>query len=243
LLGANAGIGYDTSALLASVSLDNHILMGVRSLSKGEKALAEIQAKHPQGSLSLIQLDVTDDDSIAAAAKKIEVDFGVVDVLINNAGISTSGEGITRESLRAVFETNVYGPTLLTQAVVPLLKRSKAPKIINVSSGLGSIAIRSDPKDPFYGVTAEEYRMSKSALNMLSACQTAQLKEFGAKVWAYCPGYVITNLTGEADRQNRANRGAESSETSAQGILEILEGQRDAEAGGFVTKYGKSYAW
>jgi NAD(P)-dependent dehydrogenase (short-subunit alcohol dehydrogenase family) len=217
--------------------------MGVRSLSKGEKALAEIQAKHPQGSLSLIQLDVTDDDSIAAAANKIEVDFGVVDVLINNAGISTSGEGITRESLRAVFETNVYGPTLLTQVVVPLLKKSKAPKIINVSSGLGSITVRSDPKNPYYSVPAEEYRMSKSALNMLSACQTAQLKEFGVKVWAYCPGYVITNLTGEADRQNRANRGAESSETSAQGILEILEGKRDAEAGGFVTKYGKSYAW
>lgn len=85
--------------------------------------------------------------------------------------------------------------------------------------------------------------MSKSALNMLSACHSASFKEFGAKVFAYCPGFVVTNLTGEEDRQNRIDMGAESSETSAQGILEILEGKRDSEAGGFVTRYGKSYSW
>jgi NAD(P)-dependent dehydrogenase (short-subunit alcohol dehydrogenase family) len=223
--------------------------MGVRSLTKGKKALADIQARSPQGTLDLIHLEITDDSSIAAAAAHIEKEFGVLDVLINNAGISgtlgfaTSGEGISREALRAVFETNVYGPTLLTQAVLPLLKKSKAPKIINVSSGLGSTTMRSDPKDPSYSIALEPYRMSKSALNMLSACHNAQFKEFGAKAWAYCPGYVVTDLTGAEDRQNRANTGAESSETSAQGILEILEGKRDGDAGGFVTKYGKSYGW
>ncbi|KAF2795738.1 NAD(P)-binding protein [Melanomma pulvis-pyrius CBS 109.77] len=249
ITGANAGIGYDTAALLAASSSNNHVIIGARNVAKGEKALAEIQARKPQGTLSFLQIDVTDDDSIAAAAKKVEADFGCIDVLINNAGISgTQGmagttASPTRENLRAVFETNVYGPTLVTEAVLPLLKASKSPKVINVSSGLGSITMRSDPNDPTYSVSFDVYRMSKSALNMLSACHSASFKKFGAKVWAYCPGFVVTNLTGEEDRQNRVNMGAESSETSAQGILEILEGKRDSEAGGFVTRYGKAYPW
>jgi len=149
----------------------------------------------------------------------------------------------TRENLRAVFETNVNGPTLVTQALLPLLKASKSPKIINVSSGLGSIGMRSDPENFMYSVDFEVYRMSKAALNMLTACHAANFKDFGTKVWSYCPGFVVTNLTGEEDRQNRVDMGAESSETSAQGILEIVRGDRDKEAGTFVTRRGQAYPW
>jgi NAD(P)-dependent dehydrogenase (short-subunit alcohol dehydrogenase family) len=120
---------------------------------------------------------------------------------------------------------------------------SKDPRIINVSSSLGSLAERAGPKSVGYDLPAEAYRMSKAALNMASVCMHVTYRDWGAKVWAYCPGYVVTNLTGEADRQRRAETGAESSETSAQGILEIVKGQRDAEVGLFVTRRGARWDW
>ncbi|KAH7355933.1 short chain dehydrogenase [Pyrenochaeta sp. MPI-SDFR-AT-0127] len=238
--GANAGIGYDTSYAIAAASPNNHVIMGARDRAKGEKALKELQGRHPKGTLSLVILDVSKDDSIKAATSKIEEDFGRLDVLVNNAGIVTP-DPITRDTLRTAFDTNVFGVLLLTNALTPLLKASKAPKIINVSSELGSIALKLDPNNPFYQMPGEVYRMAKAALNMLTACQHVALQEVGGTAWAYCPGYVITDLTG--DRENRKNQGAESSETSAHGILEIVEGQRDSEVGKFVTKYGKQFPW
>ncbi|KAF2864949.1 short chain dehydrogenase [Massariosphaeria phaeospora] len=241
ITGANNGIGLDTSYALAAASPNYHIIMAVRSLAKGGKARAELQSRNPQGSLSLLELDVTNDEQIAAAAKKIESDFGRLDILVNNAGIVAME--VSRDTLRSTFETNVFGPMLLTQALLPLLKKSKNPKVINVTSELGSITQRADPKSPYYKMPADMYRMSKAALNMLAMGQQATFSEFGGKVWAYCPGYVITDLTGAEDRQNRKDRGAESSETSAQGILEVVEGKRDAEAGCFIARYGKQSPW
>ncbi|KAF2194681.1 NAD(P)-binding protein [Zopfia rhizophila CBS 207.26] len=242
ITGANAGIGYDTSYALAAASPNNHIIMAARNVEKGEKALKEIQARKPQGSLSLIQLDVTSDDSIAAATKKLTSDFGVIDVLVNNAGIAMHGEP-SREILRSTFETNVFGVMLLTQALLPLLKTSKDPRVINVSSGLGSITNRTDLNCDYYNLSADVYRMSKAALNMLSACQFFHCKDWGCKIWAYCPGYVVTDLTGADERQLRIDTGADSSETSAQGILEIVEGKRDGEVNMFIGRYGQRYPW
>jgi NAD(P)-dependent dehydrogenase (short-subunit alcohol dehydrogenase family) len=239
-VGANAGIGYDTSYALAAASPNNHVLMGVRNQAKGEKALKELQARKPQGTLSLVILDVSDDDSIEAAAANIKADFGRIDVLVNNAGIVIP-DPITRESLRKVFDTNVFGVLLLTNAVTPLLKASKSPKIINVSSGMGSITLKLDPTSHLHKMPGEVYRMSKAALNMLTACQHVMIQEIGGTAWAYCPGYVITDLTN--DRENRKNQGAESSETSAQGILEIVEGKRDGEVGKFIARYGQQFPW
>jgi NAD(P)-dependent dehydrogenase (short-subunit alcohol dehydrogenase family) len=217
--------------------------MGVRNITKGEKCLQELQQRDLKGTLSLLELDVTSDESIEAAVKKLEVDFGRIDILINNAGIAHKRPFPTRADLRAIFETNVFGPTMLSYALVSLLKASRAPKIINVTSELGSISERSDPSGKSYHVPSNDYRMSKAAFNMLTAIQNKEFKEFGCKVWAFCPGFVVTNLTGEDDRQWRTDMGGETSETSAQGILEIVEGKRDAEVGTFITKYGKSFRW
>ncbi|KAH8600220.1 short-chain dehydrogenase [Bisporella sp. PMI_857] len=214
--------------------------MGARNQAKGEKALKELQARKPQGTLSLVSLDVSKDDSIETAVAKIKADFGHLDVLVNNAGIVTP-DPTTRESLRTAFDTNVFGVLLLTDAVTPLLKASKSPKIINVSSELGSIALRLDPTNPSHKIPGEVYRLTKAALNMLTACQHVTIQEFNGTAWAFCPGYVVTDLVG--DREERKKRGAESSETSAQGILEIVEGKRDAEVGKFVTKYNKQFPW
>lgn len=217
--------------------------MGVRNPEKGQKALDQVQARKPQGTLSLLTLDVSDDASIHAAAEKLEADYGRVDVLINNAGNQIQTKFPTREELRESFETNVYGPTILTQVLTPLIVASKSKKIINVSSELGSITERLVPNHQTYHNPMTAYRMTKSALNMLTACQYHDLKDYGVKVWSFCPGFVITDLAGPEYRQRRAAMGAESSETSAQAILDIVEGKRDAEAGTFVGRYGAKLRW
>ena len=188
------------------------------------------------------------DESIFAAAKKLEADFGYIDVLVNNAGIAVDyefGKPGLRDILRKQFETNVFGLMVLSEALIPLLKKSKDPRIVNVSSGLGSISLRTKSDIPYYGVTSDPYRMTKSAVNMLTQCQNYHMREFGGKSWAFCPGYVVTDLTGEADRENRIKNGALSPEVSARGIKEIVEGKRDEEFLQFVTisEMGGKYGW
>ncbi|KAF2866194.1 hypothetical protein BDV95DRAFT_612057 [Massariosphaeria phaeospora] len=243
--GGTNGIGLDTVIYIASASPNYHVIIGARNLSKGEKVLKDVQAKSSiQGSVSLVQLDANEDSSIAAAAKKIKEDFGHLDTLVNNAGICPEPEKEqwpSREVMRSTFETNVFGPTVLTEALVPLLKKSSSPRIINVSSIVGSTSAISDHSSPISAVKYPGYRASKAALNMITAYQYAQLKEFGFKVWAFCPGYVVTDLGG--DREQRVENGIESSETSAKGVLQIIQGERDADVGGFVARYGEKYEW
>jgi NAD(P)-dependent dehydrogenase (short-subunit alcohol dehydrogenase family) len=218
--------------------------MGCRNPAKGRAALESLQAKNLPGTISLLDLDITSDDSINAAYKKLESEFGVLDVLVNNAGIVVQDPSKSmREATLETFNANTVGPQVLTATLAPLLKKSKDPRVINVTSELGSITQRADVNGHYYALPADAYRMSKAALNMLTVCQYFNLSEFKCKVWAYCPGYVVTNLTGENDVQNRLNNGAESPDTSAQGIKEIIEGQRDAEVNSFVTRYGKSSPW
>ncbi|GJC83968.1 short-chain dehydrogenase/reductase tropE [Colletotrichum liriopes] len=241
--GANQGIGYDTSVALASATPENHVIVGARSQERGAKAVEDLRARNPAGTVSLLQLDITSDDSIKAAVENITAEFGVLDVLVNNAGIIVMQPKDRRSELLETFNTNVASTLILTEALIPLLQKSKDPRIINVSSGLGSISERTTPGSSFYEVRGEAYRISKAALNMATAHMAFDYKSWNAKVWAYCPGYVVTNLTGEGDRQNRIASGADSSETSAQGILEIVEGKRDSEAGKFVARFGKQFNW
>ncbi|KAH6644758.1 hypothetical protein C7974DRAFT_326515 [Boeremia exigua] len=242
ITGANSGIGFDTAKLLASVSSKNHVLIGSRNATKGKTALQQIQDRNPKGTASLVQLDADDDTSIHTAVHHVEQEFGRLDVLINNAGISKEAyesQWPSRENLRAQFETNVFGPTILSAALIPLLRRSKDPKIINVSSSVGSISLCASGQN---GIRVPGYRMTKSALNMLTAYQYQEMKDEGFKVWSYCPGFVATNISGDQEWR-KTMEGCDSSETSAQGILEILEGQRDSEVGQFLQRYGKRYDW
>ncbi|KND93727.1 (+)-neomenthol dehydrogenase [Tolypocladium ophioglossoides CBS 100239] len=241
--GANSGIGYDTSYAAAAASPSNHVIMGCRSLAKGAKALEELQARKPAGTLSLLELDVTNDSTIKAAVDKISADFGVLDALVNNAGIYIRDAQDRRSEILDTLNTNTVGPLVLTEALLPLLRKSKDPRIINVSSALGSITDRFDASLSYHGLPAEAYRMSKAALNMATACMHTAYAPWGARVWAFCPGYVVTNLSGEADRQLRRERGADSAETSAAAILEILDGKRDGEAGSFVRRNGQRFLW
>jgi NAD(P)-dependent dehydrogenase (short-subunit alcohol dehydrogenase family) len=248
--GATNGIGFDTAIYLARSSPNHHIIMGARSPTKAATKLAEVQSKNIKGTVSTIILDQDSDDSIFAAVKQLEEEFPHLDILINNAGIClpTDQTWTDRSTLQSTFNTNVFGPMILTRALLPLLKKSASPAIINVTSGLGSIA-GLNPELPadhalysYKDVTVPGYRMSKAALNMLSAYQFKQLRDEGFRVWSYCPGYVATDLTG--DKEAREGMAwCESSETSAEGIGEIVRGERDGEVGGFITKKGGRYPW
>ncbi|TWU71477.1 hypothetical protein ED733_000174 [Metarhizium rileyi] len=217
--------------------------MGCRNYERGARALQQLHLQLHAGSLSLLEVDIIDDQSISLAVDKLTVEVGVVDVLINNAGIVMRNFPDRRSEILDTMNTNSVGHLVFTEALVPLLQRSTDPRIVNVSSVLGSINSRLDPSDPSYRVASEAYRMSKAALNMATACMYANYKVWGAKVWAYCPGYAITSLTGEGDRGRRESTGAVSSTTSAAGIVDIVEGRHDGDVGRFLQIGGAILPW
>jgi NAD(P)-dependent dehydrogenase (short-subunit alcohol dehydrogenase family) len=209
------------------------------SVERGQKALSDLQATSPASTVSMVQLDVTDQASINAAVAHVEKEFGRLDVLINNAGITYRSPNLL-EQMRTIFETNTFGPAIVTELFLPLLEKSNDGRLIYVSSDLGSITLRSDPSAPYYKIPTVAYRMSKSALNMLMVCHHVELKERGIKVWAFNPGYVVTNLsgTGEAGIQERIRNGAGDASVSAKALVEIVAGTRDGDVGKHIDGEG-----
>ncbi|KAF3763003.1 putative short chain dehydrogenase/reductase [Cryphonectria parasitica EP155] len=251
ITGANSGIGLETVVCLSQASPDYHIILCARTVDKGNKALQEVKASHGdslKSPISVLQLDVTDAQSIEAAKEHIEKEFGRLDVLVNNAAILIipSQQPMAKiELLRTTFETNVFGPWLLTDALEPLLQKSANPLVINVSSDQGSITRKLDPTNPGAAIPGEHYRASKSALNMLAACQRYSYKEWGCKVCAFNPGFCVTNLTGEKGRQTRIEHGARPARDAAEALVDVIAGKRDAdlEKNGMVDLDGGILPW
>ena len=200
--GANTGIGFQIAKDL--VRHDFTVLVGSRNFANGEKAAKEIgPAAHA------VQIDVTDSASIAAAAERIGKDFGCLDVLINNAGIAKVGnpKGTMEEAaklgrmsvaslddIRAIYETNVFGVIAVTRAMLPLLRKSKSARIVNVSSGVGSLTRTMGPQGEHLRQIFGMYSASKTALNAVTIGFALDLKAEGIKVNAACPGYTKTAL-------------------------------------------------
>lgn len=249
ITGCSSGIGYETSYHLANASPEHHVIFTARSSTKGKKTFEEILARKPAGSLSFLELDVTSDDSIAAAAQAVEKDFGKLDVLINNAAIAepvklaeTERPTYDRETIRRVFDANAFGPLLLTQALAPLLKKSSAPIIIDISTGLASLAMRSDHGNFSAPVLYDVYRASKAAMNMVSACSRWNFREW-AKVFTISPGFVISNLSGPDDVEYRKQNGGLTPDVPAKQILKIVEGKMDHDLGKLMDHEGGTYPW
>lgn len=238
--GGNNGIGLATCQLFAARP-DYHTIMGSRSLEKGQKALSSIQSSTPGSSISLVQLDITSDDSIAAAVQQVQSQHGHLDVLINNAGICPMD--FSRSILRETIETNAISPAMVTEAFSPLLLKAPAPRVVYVSSVLGSITMRGQADGMAYNEAYKVYRMSKATLNMLAACDAWEYRD-RMKVFAYCPGYVISDLAGQREAKEQAGF-AKSPETSAKELLVIAEGERDTQNGLFLHAQGNKgvYEW
>ncbi|KAI1263673.1 putative short chain dehydrogenase/reductase [Xylariaceae sp. FL1019] len=246
--GGNSGIGFETVSALAAASSDYHIILACRSVEKGEEASREITSalgNSLKGSISVVALDLTIQETIIAAKTQVEKEFGRVDVLINNAGIIFYQEADTLTSLRTTFETNVFGTALVTEAFVELLKKSNNPYLIYVSSGQGSITLRCDTTYKYYNVPGDHYRMSKSALNMLAACHRWTFSDFGCKVVAFCPGFCVTNLTGAQGREMRIKRGGRDAKEPANALVDVVQGKRDEDIqkNGIVSVDGGIMPW
>ena len=186
ITGANKGLGYETARRL--IALGHTVYVGARDREKGEAAAARLGAR-------FVQLDVTDDGSVSAAAAWLEQQPGGLDVLINNAGIAgtmIAPADVTSEEVRRVYETNVFGIVRVTHALLPLLRASKNPVIVNVSSGLGSFEVVHDQSRIESKVAALAYCSSKSAVTMLTVQYAKSLPEMRINV--VDPGYTATDL-------------------------------------------------
>lgn len=196
ITGANKGLGLETARRLRD--LGHAVLLGARDPERGQAAADALGVR-------FVALDVTDDDSVAAAARDVAAHEGTLDVLVSNAGIAgpyAAVPDLTAADAERVLGTNVVGVVRVTAAFLPLLSASPAPVIVNVSSGLGSFGATQDPERVESTVVAPLYSASKSALTMLTTLYAKALPAF--RVNAADPGYTATDLNGHSGTQTLA---------------------------------------
>jgi NAD(P)-dependent dehydrogenase (short-subunit alcohol dehydrogenase family) len=218
ITGANRGLGFEAARQL--VAAGHRVWIGARDEERGEQAAEAVGAR-------FVQLDVTDDASVAGAAKRI----GQLDVLVNNAGISggriTPSEA-TVEHMRTVYETNVFGPVRVLRAFIPLLERSPAPVVVNVSSGVGSLNLAADPQGPWREANFPVYASSKAALNMLTIRYAAAFPKM--RINSVDPGFTATDFN--------QHRGTQTVAEGAEAIVQYALLPVDGPTGGFFDRNG-----
>lgn len=198
--GANRGIGQETATQLAAKG--HHVLIGARNLEAGEGAAAAIRSEG--GQATVLELDVSDRSSIDAAARRIEGEFGRLDVLVNNAAllldIGQQPTEVSDDDMRNTFEVNFFGPFYLTQKLAPLLMASPAGRLVNMSTTVASLDQLADPDSPARDDICPAYQASKASLNVLTLVFAKQFTDTGtpAKANSCCPGWVMTDM-GEED--------------------------------------------
>jgi NAD(P)-dependent dehydrogenase (short-subunit alcohol dehydrogenase family) len=198
ITGANKGIGYHTAQLLGQQGLT--VLVGARDEARGVEAAEKLAAEGLAA--RFVQLDVTDAGSVARAAGWIDETYGRLDVLVNNAGVLLDGgRGVTEttvDQLRETFETNVFGVAAVLTAMLPLLRRSAAGRVVNLSSKLGSLGENSTHHERLAPYQLLGYCSSKAAVNALTVLYANALRPDGIKVNSVEPGFVATDLNGHA---------------------------------------------
>jgi NAD(P)-dependent dehydrogenase (short-subunit alcohol dehydrogenase family) len=196
ITGANKGIGRETARRLGAGGIT--VLVGARDEERGVEAERALRAGGADA--AFVRLDVTDPGSVQQAACWVEKEFGRLDILVNNAGIAVRGGPPSQtdlDAVRASYETNVFGVIAVTNAMLPLLRRSPAGRIVNVSSELGSVTSMTDPASPLSQFPAGlAYPSSKTALNMITVLYARELRDTPIKVNAANPGYTATDLNG-----------------------------------------------
>jgi NAD(P)-dependent dehydrogenase (short-subunit alcohol dehydrogenase family) len=241
--GANQGVGLQVAKELGRNGVT--VLVGSRNFERGEAVAKEIGP----GAVAF-QLDVTDRVSIATAAERIRKEFGHLDLLVNNAAISNTRKGslslqeyrkITLPSIasldevRAVWETNVFGVLAVYQAMLPLLRESPDARIVNVSSGVGSLTSNADPSHPFHASYGPVYPASKSALNAITLAMMIELESTGIKVNLVSPGFTKTNLNGY--------EGTESVEDGSREVVRVALLGPDGPSGTYTRWENVTIPW
>lgn len=229
--GGNKGIGFEICRQLGREGCV--ILLGARDPDLGAVAAARLRGEGVDA--RPFALDVTNAATISAAAAAIESEFQRLDVLVNNAGISgRPGDGPPSiagiDTVRRLMETNFLGPLAVTQAMLPLLRKSVAGRIVNVSSGLGSLTLNGDPDWEFAGVKLLGYNASKAALNMLTVQLAFELSDTTIKVNAADPGFTATDLN--------QHRGTQTVEEGARTPVRLALLGRDGPSGGYFDAAG-----
>ncbi|HEY7146230.1 MAG TPA: SDR family NAD(P)-dependent oxidoreductase [Streptosporangiaceae bacterium] len=235
ITGANKGIGFAAAGELA---LAGHtVYLGARDPERGKAAEAQLTGAGLDA--RFVQLDVTDPVSIAAAAERIEAEQGRLDILVNNAGVSTDRPHEPADmpvtALRAAYEVNVFGVVAVTNAMLPLLRKSPAGYIGNVSSGLGTVALLTDPDSPWRQYACLlGYNSSKAALNAITLIYAASLRDAGIRVNALSPGFCATDLNRHTGELTAAEGGAHIARQVTAG---------DGQSGVFLSEQGGTYPW
>jgi NAD(P)-dependent dehydrogenase (short-subunit alcohol dehydrogenase family) len=226
ITGANKGLGYEAARQL--IAAGHTVYLGSRDADRGRRAAEALGAR-------AVQLDITDDASVQAAAKAIEADGGL-DVLVNNAGVEERGPGnavvgpadVTADLMRETFETNVFGTVRVLHAFLPLLARSAAPVVVNLSSGLASLALISDPSGPTHFYPGVAYPASKTVVNMITVQYAKAFPNI--RINAVEPGYTKTDLNG--------NTGTQTVEEGAEIIVRMAQVGPDGPTGTFGSAHG-----
>ena len=199
--GANKGIGLEIARQVGKAA--HRILLGARNVTLGEAAVSTLKSAGIDA--SFIQIDLNKPATLQAAAATITADYGRLDVLVNNAGTVDRADGppslASLDAVRRCFDTNFFGTLALTQAVLPLLRKSSAGRIVNISSGLGSLAHNGDPAWEFAQYKFLGYNASKAAVNMLTVQLAAELADTGIKVNSADPGFTATDMNDHRGRQ------------------------------------------
>ncbi|MDR3612295.1 MAG: SDR family oxidoreductase [Candidatus Obscuribacterales bacterium] len=226
--GANKGIGKEASKQLGKMGFK--VFIGSRDLSRGQATAKELKADGIDA--DAVQLDVTSQSSVDAAMATIEKSAGKLDVLVNNAGIvterTTALDTTEIAKVEETMQTNFFGPLRVTKSAQALLEKSKAPRVVNVSSTLGSLSTLSDPGSEFANFRILGYTCSKAALNMLTVVTAGAIKN--VKVNSICPGYVATDINN--------NSGPRSVEQGAAIIVKMATLEEDGPTAGFFNDDG-----
>jgi len=230
--GANKGIGYEIARGLAKKGM--LVLLGCRDMGRAETAIEKL-AKEGYTAVAPILVDLTRPETIAEAASQIDSAHGHLDVLVNNAGIAVEWQSkpsnVDLALVKQVYETNVFGTMAVIQAMLPLLLRSDAGRIVNVSSSLGSLCLTSDPAGPLSQFLLLGYNTSKTALNAVTVQFANELRGTPVKVNAVCPGYVATDM-------NR-HSGPRTPEQGAAIAIRMATIADDGPTGGYFNDEGR----
>ena len=231
ITGANKGIGFETARQLAQ--LGYFVYLGSRDKIKGLDALEKLKALGTNN-VDYVEIDVTDIDSIKKAKQELESKIDVLDVLINNAGISggqpQNMSSLEIENLRKVFDTNFFGAVQTTQEFIPLLKRSGEPRIVNVSSGLGSLTVHSTTQNLNFALY-DAYSCSKTALNAFTVMLANEYSDTNFKINSVTPGYTATDLN--------QHKGTQTVEQGAKVIVKYATVDNSGPTGKFLKEDGE----